>query len=80
MDYHINHIKIDPIHMYHARKDLPDNVVKSINKMIINGVKISSIIQCKYSLNIHYKTINHMRNRCIDDLLIRVQTNPTDHQ
>ena len=35
MDYHLNHIKIDPIHMYHARKDLPDNVVKSINKTII---------------------------------------------
>ena len=41
MNYHINHLKIDPIHMYHARKDFPDKVVKAINKMSINGVKIA---------------------------------------
>jgi preprotein translocase subunit SecA len=40
MNYHINHIKIDPVHLYLARKDLPDNVVCTINKMIINSVKL----------------------------------------
>ena len=40
--------------------------------MITNGVKVASIIQqigADYSLNVHYKTINYMRNCCINDII-----------